>query len=246
MKRLRRVESRAGRIGLGLGAFVLLWLVAALPIVGILGSSNIVWGEDNQFGRVDIPGSEVLNLPAKTIDVDVALALPGRGNATPDLRLPNDLSLSVTPVDGSAEPTITENIGSTQNANTDEQDTQRLVWHLKVPEGGDYRVTAGGDFSGYGLNPQLWFGDEPPIPGRLVPLYAALLTLLGFGVFFGWKRLRSGRRVDEPHSTADEPVPSLQIDKRTADSLAELGEQHARGGFTDEEYTAAKQALLNG
>ena len=46
-----------------LGVFALASFLA-MPVVGILGSSNLVWGEPNQFGRVRIPGTSVLTRPA--------------------------------------------------------------------------------------------------------------------------------------------------------------------------------------
>jgi hypothetical protein len=55
---IRRVKSPLGRLGLRVLLFLLAILVTCLP-VGILGSSNLVWGEDNQYGRVDVPGTLV-------------------------------------------------------------------------------------------------------------------------------------------------------------------------------------------
>lgn len=174
----RRIETRAGRIVATVALFVVA-TVAVSFVVGVLGSSNAVWGEDNQYGRVDIPGTKVLRLPAGTVDVSAAVALPGRGNETPSLPLPKGLSLTVTPLRGAGRPVVRDDVGDTENADDDRVDTQRRVWRIDVPSDGDYRVAARGSFLGIAVNPELWFGHGPPIPGALAPVIAAVLVALG-------------------------------------------------------------------
>ena len=99
---LRKIESAVGRgvlwtVG-SLFGFMMATMVIAFP-VGLFASSNIVWGEDNQYGRVPIPGTQVVHIPAGQATVSVAVALPGRGNATPTLHLP-DVSFDIKAVDG--------------------------------------------------------------------------------------------------------------------------------------------------
>jgi hypothetical protein len=164
--------------------FLLYGLLASLIgtiAVGIFGASNLVWGEDNQYGRVDVPGTGVIHLPKGTVKVSVALALPGRGNATPDLPLPSDLSLEISAVNGSASPVVTVDVGLSSNANDDQDDTQRQAYAVQVAADGDYRVVTGGDFSGIGINAQLWFGHETPVSGWAIP---ALGAVLGYGALF--------------------------------------------------------------
>ena len=175
-----------GRIGLLALGFFIAWIVLMLP-VGVLGSSNLVWGEPNQYGRIDVPGEGVLHLPTGTVEVAVAAEIVGRGNQTPNFPLPADLALSVTPVSGSAHPTVIEALGHSSNANADGADTLRHVWKVQVPVDGRYRVGARGTFAGAVLNPQLWFGHGPPLPGALVPVVAAALAVVG-GV--GWLVVR--------------------------------------------------------
>jgi hypothetical protein len=190
---LHRIERRIGRVGLVVLLFLVAVLVVCVPI-GVLGSSNIVWGEDNQYGRVDIPGSKVLHLPGRTIDVSLAVALPGRGNGTPDVRIPRSLGLTVLPVGGGAPVGIRQDLGDSSNANDDHVDTQRRVWKVQVPKDGDYRVTARGNTLGFGVNPQLWLGHGPPIPGPFVPLIAAIIVVIAAAAkFLVLPRLR-GRR----------------------------------------------------
>jgi hypothetical protein len=175
-----------GRIGLLALGFVIAWFILMIP-VGVLGSSNLVWGEPNQYGRMKVPGEGVLHLPAGTVDVAVAAQIVGRGNQTPDFPLPADLALSVTPVPGSAHPTVIEAIGDSSNANADGADTLRHVWKVQIPVDGRYRLRARGTFAGAVLNPQLWFGHGPPLPGALVPVVAAVLAVVGV---MGWLVVR--------------------------------------------------------
>src|SRR5512142_3062523 len=177
--------------------------------IGILGSSNLVWGEDNQYGRVDVPGRTVLHLPAGSTLVSVAIEIPGRGNETPDLPLPSDLALSVTPVGGGAAPVISRDLDTTSNAGDNEVNTQRHVWTVHVPRDGQYRVSTRGDFSGVGVNAQLWFGHGPPIPGTLVPVLAVAVVLIGSALWFGTRWALRGRQPP-----AASPAPAAQATAR--------------------------------
>jgi hypothetical protein len=182
---------RIGALALG---FVLATLVICVP-VGIIGSSNLVWGEPNQYGRIDVPGSGVLHLPSGTVEVSVAADVVGRGNETPDFPMPSDLALGVTPVTGSAHPTIAAALGDPSNAIADGANTQRLVWKIRVPTDGDYRVGGRGTFAGAYVHPQLWFGHGPPLPGELVPAVAAAIALLGGLLWLvAWPRVRGRLR----------------------------------------------------
>jgi hypothetical protein len=194
-------KSAVGRV---VGVALLATLVAFMP-VGLLASSNIVWGEDNQYGRVAIPGTKVIHIPAGQVTVSVAVALPGRGNGTPTLRLPN-CGFDIEAVDGGSIPKVTEDIGDSNNANDDLDDTQRQVWRMSVARTADYKITTHGDFTGYGVNPELWFGHTAGMPGVYV---LPLSALVGLCVSLGWfglrwlsLRLRLRREVSAPERSA--------------------------------------------
>jgi hypothetical protein len=189
----RRLESTAGRAAGYFGAFVLITFISGI-VIGVA-NSNIFWGEDNQYGRVDIPGHKVIHLPSGRTQVTVAAALPGRGNETPDLRLPRSVSLTVDPVGSDADVNIRESLGSSVNANDNYDDTQRRVWYVTVSEAGDYKVTAGGDFTGYGVNAQLWLGYEPGlVTGWHIWIVAPVVAGIGEAGFAGLGALRRRRR----------------------------------------------------
>lgn len=258
---IRRSTSRVGRWAINVVLFGVAVMVAIVP-VGILGSSNIVWGEDNQYGRVHIPGTAVLHLPAGSVRVSVAIALPGRGNATPDLPFPADLALTVTPVDGTTgQPTVTRANGSSSNADDNTVDTQRQAWTVEVPRDGSYRVAAQGTFDSVGVNAQLWFGHGPPLPGRFVPLVGLGLAVLAYVVWFLVVRPR--RRPRSPATSG--PAVGLTTWRRAPvsptgpsraptgretrpdplDRLAKLADLHDRGALTDAEFAAQKAKIIN-
>ncbi|HEX4305102.1 MAG TPA: hypothetical protein VHZ54_03620 [Solirubrobacterales bacterium] len=209
MRRIREIESGSLRALSYLGAFLLVSTFVAIPLIFL--NSNLLWGEANQYGRVPIPGHKVIHLPAGEIEVTVAAALPGRGNETPELLLP-PLTLTMKARGGQEAPTVAEDIGSSVNANDSEVDTQRTAWKLQVPEEGDYLAVLKGDFTGYGVNAQAWFGREPnPLHGWQVILAAMAITLLGYAVWLLFGALRKRRRgpgpPDDPyqeHLTADQ------------------------------------------
>jgi hypothetical protein len=197
MSRIRNVESGLGKVLLGIGAYFLVALVATM-VVGIA-NSNIFWGEANQYGRVPIPGKRVLHLPSGDVLVNVAAALPGRGNETPDMPLPK-LTLAVIPTGGESEPTVSNDLGYSTNADDEYVDTKRQVWKVHLPESGDYLALIKGDFTGYGVNAQAWFGSEPaPVHGGMIPLLGALIALVIFPLILLFNYLRRRRR--EPEAT---------------------------------------------
>jgi hypothetical protein len=201
VRRLRQIESGTGKALLGIGAFLLVALLATIA-VGIA-NSNLFWGEADQYGGVTIPGKTVLKLPAGDVQANVAAALPGRGNETPEMSLP-PLSLSVIPAAGEeGEPEVSEDLGGSTNANGGGVDTQRRVWKVHLPEAGRYLVVVKGDFSGYGVNAQVRFGREPaPIHGVMVPvvglLIAAVLFAVGGAVAYFRRRRGGGSGTGEP------------------------------------------------
>ena len=227
-----------------IGGFLVATLVLCVP-VGVIGSSNLLRGEPNQYGTVAIPGTKVLHLPEGTADVSVAIALPGRGNETPDLPLPSDLSVAISPVGGSERPTVHRDVASSSNASADGVDTKRQVWTVDVPSDGDYRVTTKGNFRSIGVNPQLWLGHGPPLPGTLVPVVAAGLVLLGGLIWFAFSRIRRRRPSVGPPTGA--PVAVTFDGSPAADhteALERLADLRDRGALTEAEFETEKAKIL--
>ncbi len=192
-----------GKVAGGVGIFLLAALIGTI-IVGVA-NSNLFWGEANQYGRVPIPGKKVLQLPSGDVQVNVAAALPGRGNQTPEMPLPK-LTLAVIPTEGESEPTVSNDLGYSTNANDEYVDTQRRVWKVHLPESGAYLAIVKGDFTGYGVNAQVWFGSEPaPIHGGMIPLLGAIIGAVACAVWFLIAYLRRARKRGDEDSES-EPV----------------------------------------
>jgi hypothetical protein len=189
----RKVESGIGRALLALAAFLVATLLVAV-LIGVA-NSNLFWGEDNQYGRVDIPGKAVLHLPQETVQVTAAAALPGRGNETGELLTPK-IGVAAVPVEGGADAKVRTDVGSSTNADDSEVDTQRRIAYLDVPKAGDYVVKVSGSFVGYGVNGQLWFGYEPGfVHGSTIWLVAMAIVLAVIGIIYLVSRLRAVRRA---------------------------------------------------
>jgi hypothetical protein len=178
---LRRLETGVGKVLAVVGGFLLATFLVSI-VIGVA-NSNLFWGEANQYGRIEIPGRGKVHLPGGTTEATVAVALPGRGNETPELLLP-PLNLTMKAKGAQEAPTVAEDIGPSVNANDSEVDTQRTAWKLQVPAEGDYLAVLKGDFTGYGVNSQAWFGREPnPLHGWQVILAAMAITLVGSSIW---------------------------------------------------------------
>jgi hypothetical protein len=187
----RRIESGFFRTLAYIGGFLLATLLVAV-VIGIA-NSNIFWGEANQIARIPIPGRQKVELPAGETQATVAVALPGRGNETPELLIP-PLELSVTPYGEAGKAEIREELGSSVNANDNYDDTQRAVWKIDAPSAGTYLVSVKGDMTGYGVNAQLWLGHEPGwLHGAKIWFVAMIIVALGAAIFLGIRWLRRAR-----------------------------------------------------
>jgi hypothetical protein len=193
---IRGIESKVKRTMITVVVF-LVAVLAVGTVVGILGASNLVWGEDNQNGIVPVPGQKVLHLPAGDVDASLAVDIIGKGNETVDVPIPSELALSVSPVDGSRPVQVTRDLGASSNANADGVNSQRRVWRVHVPADGDYRVRARGGFPGAGVNPQLWFGHGAPLSGGWPWLIAAILVAIG-AIVMHLRRRRQGGSARAP------------------------------------------------
>jgi hypothetical protein len=193
---IRRIESGFLRTLAYVGGFLLATLLVAV-VIGIA-NSNIFWGEANQVARIPIPGRQKVELPGGETQATVAVALPGRGNETPELLIP-PLELSVTPYGEAGKAEIREELGSSVNANDKYDDTQRAVWKIDAPSAGTYLVSVKGDMTGYGVNAQLWLGHEPGwLHGANIWLVAAIIVALAVAIYAGVVWLRGRRRGGGP------------------------------------------------
>ena len=178
------------RVLLGVVLLFVSWLVV-LMLVGVLGSSNLLYGDAHQYGTVRVPGSGNVTLPAGDVNVAMAMDVVGRGNETPDLPIPRGLSFAATQSSSEgADPTTTDAVGASGNAASAGVNSQRKLWVMHVRHPGEYIITTHGSLAALGVNGQLWFGHDPPIPGSKVPLVALIITLVGWAGWLAFGRLR--------------------------------------------------------
>jgi hypothetical protein len=230
------------RIGIAL-------LVAfVLGMVGGILESNLVQGDyKEKFGTVPVPGSKVLHLPAKTIDVAYAVLLPGRGNETPDVPVPRNLELSVVPSEpGAPRAIVRDDVGASSNSVAADTDTDIRLWTVEIQEEGDYRVTARGG-SPLAVNPTLEVGTGPLVPIGYVWLGALIVGILA-GIF--WPQIVAARRRRRAPAKATPTAPDrADGDTRFRDiqsRLDELEDLHARGVLSDADYEAEQARLIDG
>lgn len=247
---LRRLETGVGKALAVFGGFLLATLVVAV-VIGVV-NSNLFWGEANQLARIDIPGAGTVHLPGGTTEATVAVALPGRGNETPELLLP-ELDLSVTPIGEAGKAEISEDLGESVNANDKYDDTSRVVWKIKTPSSGDYRVRVAGDMTGYGVNAQLWLGHQPAwIHGTDIWFVAMAIVLAIALVFYlvAFVERRHKKRL------ANESVDGWQEDGKpssgeangesadtAAQKMAKLQRKHESGHLSDEDFQQQRDEL---
>jgi len=231
------------RIGLAL-------LVAfVLGMVGGILESNLVQGDyKEKYGTVRVPGSKVFHLPATTIDVAYAVLLPGRGNETPDVPVPRNLDLTVTPVEPEAPaPTVRRAVGGSANSVAPNTDTDIRLWRVEMPQEGDYRVTVRGG-SPLAINATLELGTGPLVPIGYVWLGAAIVGVL-VGIFgptiaAARRRRRRSGAAPAPAATAVAMGGGATFEEVEA-RLRELQELHGRGAIGDTEYEAEQARLLD-
>lgn len=219
-----------------------------LCIVGFVGT--LVWhgfgGDHDKYGRVDVPGSGTVTLPAGDVEIHFAtrLATNGSGGAltVPSLRFSMDVP------DGARDPVVTEDGGGTVVVNTA---AHVRVWKLKVLDAGDYSVTTEGEVGGY-IAPQLTFGRE-----SWVPVWPAVVFALGFVVALGLLLVAAAHRGGSSSrpATAATPVPYGSPSSTTPDTstpeqelarlaqLQQLTDLHTSGTLSDAEYDAARLRL---
>ncbi|MFT3863691.1 MAG: hypothetical protein QM729_05405 [Solirubrobacterales bacterium] len=246
---LRRVESGVGRALLAVGGFLLATLMVAI-VIGVV-NSNLFWGEANQYARIDIPGAQTVHLPSGTTEATVAVALPGRGNETPELLLP-PLDLDVIPIGEAEKATLRESLEPSVNANDSHDDTSRVVWKIDSASGGDYRVRIEGDMTGYGVNPQLWLGYQPGwVHGTEIWFVAMAIVAAAAAIIaaVAWLRRRRKKRPPEDPGGWIESGGTGSGDghgesvETAAKKMAKLQREHASNGIGDAEFERRRAEL---
>ena len=210
----------------------------------------------NAYGEVPIPGSSSLYLPAGEVTVSlhtVVISGPDGGG----LPVP-PLGVTITPPDGLAQPTMSENIGSTTTVNND---AHVRVWVVQIPAAGTYNITTDGQVNGF-IAPRLAFGHSSS-HGYLVWLFVAMFVVgLVDSIVSGWWLARTRRKagggglrtrsvagrvggagtVAHSRRTAHEPTDEgVRLER-----LKTLAALRDSGALTEQEFQTEKQRILEG
>lgn len=149
-------------------------ILASIGLVAGLILSAFVLGHSDRYGRVDIPGQQVLHLPEGEIDVSFRTQLATSAGNGGGLTVP-PLRLGVTSSDPSIpDPKVTEDHGTTVTVNGD---SHVRVWRLQVASDGDYRIATDGQVSAY-IAPQLTFGRATNISSLLIGLGVLIAVMI--------------------------------------------------------------------
>jgi hypothetical protein len=168
--------------------------VIVLTVIVLILNANVFSNVTDayKYGRIDIPGSSVQQLPAGRIELILENPL---GNG---VDIPGDLAASVVPVNGGPGVSLTRSVGGqfgSSGNGTDTADSFRRVWYADVPRAGAYRVTVSGGGSDPGLSFDL--GHGPPISSTAIYEIAGIVEL---GLVLSWLVVRLVFRSREPES----------------------------------------------
>ena len=220
-----------------------------LCIVGFVGT--LAWhgfgGDHDKYGRVGIPGSGTVTLPAGEVEVHYAVRLATSGSDG-GLTTPR-LGFSMEAPEGARDPAVTEDRGGSVIVNSA---AHVRVWKLQVQDAGDYSVTTDGDVGGF-IEPQLTFGQRSPVPAWPAAVFALVFVVaLGLVVVAAaaGKGGSSSRPGAAPATVPYGPASTGTLNTNTPEQelarlekLQQLTDLHRAGTLSDAEYDAARARL---
>ena len=211
------------------------------------------------YGEVPVPGSASLHLPAGEVTISLHTVIIGGPNGG-GLPVP-PLGVTIDPPSGVAQPTVTENFGSTTTVNND---AHVRVWVAQIPSEGNYNITTDGKVNGY-IDPRLAFGHGSSI-GFLVWVFVGLFVVGLIGSIVASKWLGRVRRNAVPAAGAgtlgyefpNAPLPPIAnptvntvVHEPSGEGvrlerLKTIAALHDSGALTDAEFEAEKRRILDG
>ncbi|SOX54797.1 hypothetical protein MAAFP003_3476 [Mycobacterium ahvazicum] len=231
-------------------SFVSAVVVTIMSLAGIVVAIvlNVFFLDDyNAYGEVPVPGSGSLQLPKGEVTVSLHTIVIGSPNG--GLPVP-PLGITISPPDGVAQPTMTENIGSTTSVNND---AHVRVWVAQIPADGTYNITTDGQVNGF-IAPRLAFGHSSSY-GFLIWLFVGMFVVGLTASIVAGRWLRSTRRKaaaavvegswptpQQSPTTAYEPTD----DGVRLERLKTLAALRDSGALTEEEFQAEKRRILEG
>lgn len=176
--------SRKRTLAIGLGVVVALGVLAQIVNANVLTTS----GDPAKYGQLNVPGSEVLQLPAASFEGILEDPLEEDPKITPALRL------RVEPVRGGPAPEVSRDVAErfgTSSGNFGPDDYFIRVWRIDVPRAGSYRVSVGGagPDPGYLLD----LGHSPPAGSVEIWLWTGIAAAILLALWLA-ARVVAGRR----------------------------------------------------
>lgn len=150
-------------------------LAVAVVVQIVVGLTGTSWTDAYEFGRVSVPGSAILHLPAGRVEVSLRRFSGGLGG------IPAGLHLKVSPLEGPARVTLTRDVGGEFGPSGRTSTlSYRRVWTAAVPTAGSYRAVASGPGEGADA---LAFGHTPGDTSVHIWEYAGLAALAALVVW---------------------------------------------------------------
>jgi Short C-terminal domain len=242
-----------------LRAVSILLMVVAVPGFIVMLVLNAFFLDDyDAYGEVSIPGSGSVHLPRGEVTMSFHTVVVGSPNG--GLPVP-PLGITFTPPDGVAQPTVTENIGSTTTVNND---AHVRVWTAQIPADATYNVTTDGQVNGF-IQPRLAFGHSSAL-GFLVWVFVGMFVvgLVATIVSSMWlsRSRRKARAVvvagpsyvppSFPPAAARMPPPVMtsgayepSAEGVRLERLKTLASLRDSGALTEEEFQTEKRRILD-
>jgi hypothetical protein len=240
---------------------ITIWMmVIAVPGFIVTLVLNAFFLDDyDAYGEVPVPGSASLHLPAGEVTISLHTVIIGGPNGG-GLPVP-PLGVTFDPPSGVAQPTVTENIGSTTTVNND---AHVRVWVAQIPSEGNYNITTDGKVNGY-IDPRLAFGHGSSI-GFLVWVFVGLFVvgLIGSIVASKWLgrvRRNAARAAGAgtlgyefpvaPLSPVAKPTVNTAVHEPSGEGvrlerLKTIAALRDSGALTEAEFEAEKRKILDG
>jgi hypothetical protein len=165
-------------------------IVLALAVIAQILNANVFssQGDATKYGQLNVPGTQVVRLPAGSVEGIL------EDNLEQGLRVRPGLRLSVVPLEGGPVPRVTRDVGQqfgTASGNFSPDQTYRRVWQIDVARAGRYRVSVGGadPQSAYFLD----LGHGPPAGSLSIWLWAGIAALI-VGAIWGLGNVVERRR----------------------------------------------------